>query len=98
MSLGIQSIYEEKKLEFMPNHIYWHHMIGEVVGFVRGRYVDNVVDISRKLGKELTKDEVRECMSGHNKGNRWAAFCINLYGKTQIKGNKIDLTGYRPKL
>lgn len=82
MGLGIKSTYEEKTLEFLPDDIYCSRMISEVLEWIpKKNYTYDVMDIARKLGREVFPDEIRDTKTGRSK-NRFIAYCINVYGRS----------------
>ena len=85
MGLGIKSLYEERQLEFLRDDVYCSRMLNEVMEILpRRNYSEAVRDISIKLGKDISIDDIRDTKRGMKK-DRWVAYCINLYGKSLIK-------------
>lgn len=85
MGLGIKPLYEERRLEFLPDKTYCMKMIAEVIEYIPRNYVDAVVEISKTYGHEISdKARVRDIYEGRGV-DRYIAFCINAYGKTRQK-------------
>jgi hypothetical protein len=85
MGLGIKTEYEERLPEFLRDDVYCSRMINEVIEYLpRRNFSEPVREIAKKLGKDITNDDVRETRQGIKK-DRFVAYCLNLYGKTFMK-------------
>jgi hypothetical protein len=84
MGLGIKPLYEERRMEFLPDNVYCLKMISEVVEFLPTLYAEPVAEICKANGKEVDLSEIRRVKSGRLH-DRFIAYCINSYGKLYIK-------------